>query len=283
MHSSGPPVYFEYVQQACVSRVFAGAEGGRYIENVNWIPSHDNQDELIERICANPNDPVAAPGCCSERFRSCFEYTCKYVEERTTFQRALDRCSASVSAWSSPLASSPADKDNSSQWWLWPHEYQTEPTTCPPGSRSPSQEECEEAALEALRNSAEPHFTTPGRFQIGSKSNRPPGCLVSTARGDVFNTASFGSGDSGYKLVCNTSIGAAHYNSASPFLCSRKRRTCWWDDSPTHCDTAYSYGDHLTTNLYWWTIELHPASSSQYRRHRCNCASGERVCPPSGH
>ena len=53
------PFFYEYVQTPCVGLAFfVGKEGGKYIENVNHIPSHDNEDELIERVCA---DPRAAP------------------------------------------------------------------------------------------------------------------------------------------------------------------------------------------------------------------------------
>ena len=91
--ASGAPYYYEYVRVPCVSLAFfVGAEGGRYIENTNWLPSHGNDDELIERVCADPKSAVAAPGCCTPRAGSCFEYRCAYVDERVTLQRARERC-----------------------------------------------------------------------------------------------------------------------------------------------------------------------------------------------
>ena len=91
--ASGVPYYYEYVRVPCVSLAFfVGAEGGRYIENTNWLPSHGNEDELIERVCADPQSAVAAPGCCTPEGGSCFEYRCAYVDERVTLARARERC-----------------------------------------------------------------------------------------------------------------------------------------------------------------------------------------------
>jgi hypothetical protein len=120
--SADTPYYYEYVQVPCVSLAFfVGASGGRYIENVNFIPSHDNEDELIERVCADPQAVVAAPGCCSEHAMTCFEYRCAYVEERVSLSTALQRCN-STALWSTP-GPPPMPTGDLARWTLYPEAY----------------------------------------------------------------------------------------------------------------------------------------------------------------
>jgi len=289
------PVFYEYVQVPCVSLAFfVGAEGGRYIENVNHFPSHDNEDELIERVCADPEAMVAAPGCCSEQRHVCFEYRCAYVEERVTLSTALERCSSEgLDATADPP---PMPEGDLARWSLYPHEYRLEHTACPVGSGGTADESsCLEAATAALAAAGEPHFHTPRNYAAGSWGDKPSGCIVDTSHGDVkFNRHEDGSGNDEVKLVCSDVPEElrSDYHDASELLCSRKRRHCWWSNEASNCASGFNYGKDLTSNLYWWTEEpcslqaqvnidgrvsiVHPGSES-IRRVGVNSGSWFRV------
>jgi uncharacterized protein (DUF1800 family) len=251
----GEPFYYEYVRPPCVSLAFfVGAAGGRYVENVNWLASHGSDDGLIERLCADPKAPVAAPGCCTGgRHEHCFEYRCAYVEERVSLRTALQRCNTTV-LWSAPDPA-PLPAAGQSAWSLYPEAYQEEAAVCPAGSSTANESFCFTAATAALAAGGEPHFHTPGNFITQSKGNFPSGCFVK-ANGDVvFNSNADGDGNKAAKLVCSDvhEDYASDYGGASKLLCARKRRTCWWSNSADNCDAGYSFGDHQTTNHYWWT------------------------------
>lgn len=256
------PFYYEYVQVPCVSfAFFVGDEGGRFIDNVNHIPSHGNEDELIERVCADPESRVAAAGCCTARNTVCFDYRCSYIEERMSFSAAVDRCSADTSWWTT-AEPPPLPTGELARWSLYPHEYSTETEACPAGSTTADEASCFEAATAALAAAGEPHFNTPRQLRLENKNNRPSGCYVSThasngAEPDVyFNSRANGQGYDRAKLVCaDVPEGlASDYRNASKLFCSRKRKRCW-HDVEGNCDSGYSFGGHETRNPYYWTEE----------------------------
>ena len=101
----GGAFFYEYVPPPCVSLAFFEGGGGLFIENVNYLPQ--GEGSLAEKVCADPRLPVAAPACCTPRGTVCFEYPCQYVEERTTFDEALQRCSGYYPPPPSPPPPSP--------------------------------------------------------------------------------------------------------------------------------------------------------------------------------
>lgn len=300
--TNGAAYYYEYQPVPCVSLTFfVGAEGGRFIENVNQFASHGSDDQLIERVCADPKAPIAAPGCCSPEGSSCFEYSCNYVDERTPFEDALQRCSDRMAPlWEEELLFPASPTPFSAAWMLFPHIHRTMVAGCPAESRGvPSEDECLYAAAAAMQAAGEPHFLQPEMndkgprsLQTGSWSNRPPGCIVDTHKRKVhFNNDPVGGESDDFKLVCDLPAGSGYdsdWSDASPLLCSRKRRHCWYDGvNNNNCATGFGYGDHYSTNLYWWQAQtcklqaqvnvdgrvsiIHPGSKSpQGRRFEIN-------------
>eukprot|EP01047_Picozoa_sp_COSAG01_P010082 COSAG01_NODE_423_length_17260_cov_203.736962_16_plen_544_part_00 len=251
------PIFYEYVRVPCVTLTFfVGAEGGRFIDNVNHIPSHGNTDELIERVCADPEALVAAPGCCTAgNHRNCFEYRCAYVDERVSLTTALQRCNTTA-LWSNAGNPPPLPTGVLANWSLYPEVYRTEPTACPAGSSTANESYCLQAATAAMAAAGEPYFNTPRNFKAGSWGNQPFGCYVKTNSRDVqYNRRVGGVGHSDSKLVCNNVAPAARsaYRNADKLLCSRKRRHCWWKDSADNCDSGFDYGRFQAANVYWWT------------------------------
>eukprot|EP01052_Picozoa_sp_SAG31_P011017 SAG31_NODE_614_length_13525_cov_4.312230_5_plen_1443_part_00 len=256
------PVYYEYVHTPCISLAFfVGAEGGKYIDNVNHIPSHQNEDELIERICADPRALVAAPACCnSGRHRHCFEYRCSYVEERVSFTTAIQRCNT-TELWTAAPPPPPILDADGRFWSLYPEEYQTEVEECPPGSSAANESFCWEAATAAMANGGEPHFNQPRRnnqnqpIRIQNRANYPSGCIVMPDGYVVFNQHASGRANENSKLVCSDVHEdlVTDYRNASKLFCARKRRHCWWDNSAENCDSGYNYAGHESSNIYWWT------------------------------
>lgn len=97
---------------------------------------------------------------------------------------------------------------------------------------------------------------SPRNFEAGTWGHMPSGCIVDVGSGDIkFNRQVDGNGHDSFKLVCSDVPEEARsdYRDASKLLCSRKRATCWWNDNPDNCASGFSFGDHLTTNVYWWT------------------------------
>jgi uncharacterized protein (DUF1501 family)/uncharacterized protein (DUF1800 family) len=260
VNGSSTPFYYEYIQVPCVSLAFfVGAHGGNYIENIYHVPTHGNQDELIERVCADPKAQVAAPACCTAsttNVRHCFEYRCGYVEERVSLSKALQRCN--TSALRASYANPPAvPTGEMALWSLYPEAYRTEPTECPGNSSTANESFCMQAATAAMAATGEPHFNSPrfSNLRAGSWNNKPSGCQVDDRAIVYFNRRANGAGDPVTKLVCKDLHPSAvpDLSNASHLLCTRKRRKCWWN-SRDNCQQDYGHAlDRLTTNMYWWT------------------------------
>lgn len=268
-------VYYEYVPLACVSLAFLENGEGRFIENVNYIPV--GEGSLIERVCADPRATVATAACCSPRSTGCFDYPCKYVEERMPFASALRRCEAHWQATppppgppptappSPPASAAPPASPPGGNWFVHPAAYRTAMNACPEGSHGPDEAECLAAATVALATAGEPHFDAPGDssarhgLATGSWSRgTPSGCVVDARSALVrYNrySGTDGTNDGNWKLVCSTAAGAADYRNASSVLCSRKRAQCntGWVDN---CALGFASGSTKTLhNLYFWSEE----------------------------
>ena len=146
-------------------------------------------------------------------------------------------------------------------WAVYPGEYWSAVNECPAGSRSATEEECIHAATTALAAVGEPHFSFPANpwaVNVIDMTNRPSGCIVDIADAVVsFNQALNGANARGdFKLICSLApgtAGAADYNGDTGRLCPRKRKRCAGADGG--CQTGYSFGQPMVTNLYYWSEE----------------------------
>ena len=130
INAGGTFVYFEYKQPPCARLAFHDHGEGRFIESLRPI-----NDRLVERVCANKKETLAAPACCTpaQNYRTCFEYRCSYVEERVTFDTALQRCDATWPAPPPPPSPAPSLPPSPSP----PLPSSPPPPPLPPPSRPP--------------------------------------------------------------------------------------------------------------------------------------------------
>lgn len=148
----------------------------------------------------------------------------------------------------------PAPPPPGPAWGIFPREYRNSSVTeCPAGSRTATQEECWEAARLALAFGSEPHFDYPLNtvedLAVEDRSDYPAGCVVEITGWVKYNRGA-GGGNDNYKLVCNTTDGAAFYDGAGSRLCPRKRFSCRGT-----CDSAFDFGQDKLYNPYFWSEE----------------------------
>ncbi len=281
--AGGSSYYFEYVPLPCVSLLFLEQGVGRFVESVA------SDGSLNDKLCMEPRAAVASPACCTAQAHNCFEYPCAYVEDRITYESALQRCERWYNQFTSPppprpsppLPPSPPDfwSPNAqapppappSAYMLWPFEYmRSDVSTCPEGSSTPTEETCLASAISALANGAEPHFDAPlwMRMFPTSNANRPRGCIVYLKTGQVmYNTHATGGGSNSYKLVCSTDMaGATNYSSigGSGMLCPHKRTACQRNPDPGRGCRANTVSETVY-GTYWWSeepcrlqVQVHP-------------------------
>lgn len=211
----------------------------------------------MDRLCMEPKATAASPACCVSYDADCFEFPCNYIEERVTFGTALQRCEAWSAARTqredgqeaTPIASGShtlrafnslgnvtlvgASHDH---WHLYPFENSIAKESCADTTAStPTESECYAAASEAVIHGNEPNFNTltnpRDALVVGKWTDRPAGCLVSTAKPVAYynkNPATKASGSTKFKLVCNAQSfpAAADKSQVGSYLCPRKKKSC---------------------------------------------------------
>ena len=251
--SDGFSAFYEYVRPPCVGLAFLEHGQGRFAEDIR-------KQGLVERLCLDPREIAGEAGCCSaDRIKMSLS-ACDYFEELVSYERALALCEA---AWPSPsppppsLPSPPAVPLSLLEytWGLFPREYGNRSAiSCPDGSRTATPEECWEAGRRAMEFGSEPHFDRPTNtaedFEVEDRADMPPGCVVDARSARVrFNSRSRdGANFDIFKLVCNTTEGAAMYEGVGARLCPRKR-----ERFRGTCEVSYKHGSPY--NSYVWSEE----------------------------